>query len=76
MPELLDQVDGEIERLTGDGACDTSGIELTGPGGDGFFSVVTPTSPVGRAVLGQEVGDTFDITVDGDARSWEITWAA
>src|SRR5262245_4447826 len=28
-----------------------AGIELTGPGGDGFLSVVTPASPIGRAVL-------------------------
>ena len=26
VPELLDQVDGEIERFTGDGAYDTSGV--------------------------------------------------
>lgn len=51
-----------------------AGIELTGPGGDGFLSVVTPSSPVGRAVLGQQVGDTFDVTVDGQTHSWEITW--
>ena len=51
-----------------------AGIELTGPGGDGFLSVVTPSSPMGRAALGQEVGDSIDITVDGETRSWEITW--
>lgn len=53
-----------------------AGIELTGPGGDGFFTVVSPSSPVGKAVLGQQVGDTFDVTVDGETRSWEITWVA
>lgn len=51
-----------------------AGIELTGPGGDGFFTVVTPTSPMGKATLGQEVGDCFDIEVDGQSRSWEISW--
>ena len=30
-----------------------AGVELTGPGGDGFLSVVTPLSPVGKAVLGR-----------------------
>ena len=53
-----------------------AGIELTGPGGDGFFTVVTPSSPIGRAVLGQHVGDSFDVTVNGETRSWEITWLA
>src|SRR5712675_2302808 len=27
------------------------GVTLTGPGGDGHLSVVTPISPIGRAVL-------------------------
>lgn len=53
-----------------------AGIELTGPGGDGFLSVVTPQSPVGRAAIGLEVGDSIDVTIDGEARSWEITWVA
>ncbi|MCB9788512.1 MAG: GreA/GreB family elongation factor [Deltaproteobacteria bacterium] len=51
-----------------------AGVELTGPGGDGFFTVVTPQSPVGKATMGLQVGDTFDITVNGETRSWEITW--
>ncbi len=51
-----------------------AGVELTGPGGDGFLTVVTPSSPVGRAALGQQVGDSFDVTVEGATRSWEITW--
>ena len=53
-----------------------AGLELTGPGGDGFLSVITPNSPIGRATLGQRVGDNFDITVNGETRSWEITWVA
>ncbi len=53
-----------------------AGIELTGPGGDGYFAVVTPTSPVGKAAMGQQLGDCFDVTVDGTTRSWEITWVA
>ncbi len=51
-----------------------AGIELSGPGGDGFLTVVTPHSPMGRAVMGQELGDSVDVTVDRATRSWEITW--
>ncbi len=51
-----------------------AGVTLTGPGGDGFLSVVTPASPIGRAVLGHRVGDVVDVTVDGDPREWTITW--
>lgn len=53
-----------------------AGTELEGPGGDGFFVVVTPSSPLGKAVMGQREGDSVDVTVDGDARSWNITWVA
>lgn len=52
-----------------------AGVTLTGPGGDGYLSVVTPSSPVGRAVLGRRVGDVIDVTIDGEVRSWTITWA-
>jgi transcription elongation GreA/GreB family factor len=51
-----------------------AGMTLTGPGGDGYLSVVTPISPIGRAVLGRKVGDVVDVTVEGDAREWTITW--
>ncbi len=51
-----------------------AGITLTGPGGDGHLSVVTPASPIGRAVLGRRNGDIVDITVDGDVREWAITY--
>lgn len=53
-----------------------AGTELEGPGGDGFFVVVTPSSPLGKAVMGQREGDSVDATVDGEARSWTITWVA
>lgn len=52
-----------------------AGLELTAPGGDGFFTVVTPHSPVGRAAIGCEVGDSIEVTVAGETRYWEITWA-
>jgi transcription elongation GreA/GreB family factor len=51
-----------------------AGITLTGPGGDGHLSVVTPVSPIGRAVIGRHNGDVVDITVDGDVREWAITY--
>jgi len=51
-----------------------AGVELTGPGGDGLLIVVTPNSPVGKAVIGCEVGDDIDVTVEGKTHSWEITW--
>jgi transcription elongation GreA/GreB family factor len=53
-----------------------AGIELTGPGGDGFLSVITPGSPIGRATKGRQLGDSIDVTVDGTTRTWEITWVA
>ena len=51
-----------------------AGITLTGPGGDGLLSVVTPVSPIGRAVLGRAAGDVVDVTVDGELREWQITY--
>jgi transcription elongation GreA/GreB family factor len=53
-----------------------AGVELTGPGGDGFLSVVTPQSHVGRAVLGRRVGETIEVTVQGEPRDWTITYAS
>lgn len=51
-----------------------AGVMLTGPGGDGLLSVVTPGSPIGRAVLGRRLRDVVDVTVDGNLREWEITY--
>jgi transcription elongation GreA/GreB family factor len=51
-----------------------AGIELTGPGGDGFLSVVTPISPIGKAVLGRHRGDTIEVTVGDEPREWTITY--
>jgi transcription elongation GreA/GreB family factor len=51
-----------------------AGITLTGPGGDGLLSVVTPMSPIGRAVLGRRAGDVVDVTVDGEPHEWQITY--
>jgi transcription elongation GreA/GreB family factor len=51
-----------------------AGVTLTGPGGDGLLSVVTPQSPIGRAVLGRRTGDVVDVTVEGQPREWQITF--
>ena len=51
-----------------------AGTSLTGPGGDGHLSVVTPVSPIGRAVMGRRTGDVIDVTVEGDLREWQITF--
>jgi transcription elongation GreA/GreB family factor len=49
-----------------------AGAELTGPGGDGFVVVVTPKSPVGKALMGSRSGDSFEIIVDGRDREWTV----
>ncbi|MEQ9501866.1 MAG: GreA/GreB family elongation factor [Deltaproteobacteria bacterium] len=49
-----------------------AGTELTGPGGDGLISVLTPSSPIGKALLGKCVGDGVDVLVRGTWRSWTI----
>lgn len=52
-----------------------AGEELTGPGGDGFFQVVTPSSPVGRAMLGKRVGDVIEVPMHGEVTEWTIVYA-
>lgn len=53
-----------------------AGVTLEGPGGDGLFSVITPSSPLGRALVGRRVGDSVDLTIDREIRSYAITWVA
>ena len=53
-----------------------AGVTLTGPGGDGVLSVVTPQSPIGNAVLGRRVGDTIEIVQAGELRDWQISYVA
>jgi transcription elongation GreA/GreB family factor len=36
------------------------------------LTVVTPASPVGRALVGKKVGDDFELAVKGALREWEI----
>jgi transcription elongation GreA/GreB family factor len=49
-----------------------AGSELTGPGGDGFISVVTPNSPVGKGLMGSATGDSFEISTADVDREWTI----
>lgn len=49
-----------------------AGVELSGPGGDGFVVVVTPKSPVGKALVGARAGDAFEIVVDGQDKEWTV----
>ncbi len=49
-----------------------AGTELSGPGGDGFISVITPWSPVGKSLLGKRAGDVIDVTINGEPREWTI----
>jgi transcription elongation GreA/GreB family factor len=68
--EVEDGAEGRTLFLAPVGA----GIELAGPGGDGFLSVVTPSSPIGRAVLGRRVGDTVEVVVNGEPSEWTVTY--
>ena len=49
-----------------------AGEVLTGPGGDGMVTVLTPQSPVGRAILGKRAGDVAEVVVRGEPQDWEI----
>jgi transcription elongation GreA/GreB family factor len=49
-----------------------AGAELNGPGGDGFVSVITPASPVGKQLLGRRVGESIDVTIKGDTFEWFV----
>lgn len=53
-----------------------AGIELTMPDGDGFVTVVTPRSPLGKAMLGCRLGDTVEVVVKGEPREWTVTFVA
>jgi transcription elongation GreA/GreB family factor len=71
---LVEVEDEEGQGLTFFLAPVGAGEELTGPGGDGFFTVVTPASPVGSAVMGQREGDGVQTRIRGELRQWTVTW--
>ena len=68
--EVEDGDDGRTLLLAPVGA----GIELTMPGGDGYLTVVTTSSPLGRALIGQGLDDTVEISVAGQPREWTVTY--
>jgi len=70
--EVEDGAEGRTIFLAPVGA----GIELTMPDGDGFVTVVTPASPLGKALLGRELGDTVEVVVKGEPREWTVTFLA
>jgi transcription elongation GreA/GreB family factor len=70
--EVEDSGEGRTFFLAPVGA----GMTLTGPGGDGLLSVVTPASPIGKAVLGRRAGEVIDVTVDGELREWQISYVS
>ena len=49
-----------------------AGEELSGPDGDGIITVLTPNSPVGRAMLGKRTGDVAEVTIQREPFEWEI----
>lgn len=49
-----------------------AGSELSGPGGDGFISVISPHSPAGQALVGASVGDEVEVVVAGRDREWTV----
>ena len=49
-----------------------AGEELTGPDGDGIITVITPSSPVGRAMKGKRTGDVAEVTIKREPLEWEI----
>ena len=46
--------------------------KFSGPGGDGFVSVITPKSPIGRALQGSHAGDSFEIVSKRREREWTV----
>ncbi len=72
---LVEVEDGEMGK-TLFVAPSGAGEELTGPDGDGFLHVVTPGSPLGKALVGRTVGEVVEVMVKGELAEWEITWAS
>ena len=70
--ELEDDQSGRTVFLAPVGA----GQELTGPDGDGVFQVVTPVSPLGKALMGRRVGEVIEVMLQGEVTEWKITFAS
>ena len=70
---IIEVEDGEEGRTIFLAPCG-AGIELTMPDGDGFLTVVTPASPLGRAMMGRRIGDTVEVVVKGEPKEWTLTY--
>ena len=70
------EVEGELGGKTLFIAPVCGGEELSGPDGDGIFQVVTPVSPLGRALLGKRTGAQVEVMVAGEPVEWTVTYVA
>ncbi len=66
---LLELDDGDQARLY---FLLPSGGGVKVPSAEGEITVLTPESPLGRAVLGKQVGDTIEVVTRAGAREYEI----
>ncbi len=69
---LVDVRTGDDEGAASSSCRSAPEPRLTGPGGDGFVSVITPQSPVGKQLLGRRVGESVDVTIKGDTYEWTV----
>jgi transcription elongation GreA/GreB family factor len=70
---------GALVTLEEDGAVSTLLVAPAGGGArlaGGTVQVVTPPSPLGRAVLGKEAGDAVEVVVAGKTRTLQVTEVA
>jgi len=40
--------------------------------GDELITVITPKAPLGRAVMGKSIGGSFEVSIAGDVRCYEV----
>jgi len=65
---VLDDEQGNRQLLWLDG--EAGGLQVGY--GEMTITVITPKSPLGRALLAKSAGDTFEINIAGNTRSYEI----
>ena len=53
-----------------------AGTRLSGPDGDGIITIITPESPVGRALMGAVMGDHFEIVIAGEDTGWTVEFVS
>ena len=61
-------VEGTEQRLLVVPSC--GGLRLDTPAGE--VQLVTPAAPLGRLLVGKEVGDDFELKLRGSARAYEV----